>query len=82
MVRKEGGKGKMALVYKDQWLLAVTSEPAAKEAAKDLDVASAGPAHCHPPTTISLQCAVLNNTVLVHYTRSFSASISACIASI
>ena len=38
------------LVYKegmDQWLLAVTSDPAAKGSAKDLEVAGAGPVHCH-----------------------------------
>ena len=37
-------------VYKeemDQWLLAMTSDPAAKGSAKDLEVASAGSAHCH-----------------------------------
>ena len=37
-------------VYKegmDQWLLAVTSDPAAKGSAKDLEVAGAGPVHCH-----------------------------------
>ena len=44
MVRKEGGKGKMAV---DQWLLAVTSDPAAKGSVKDLEVAGAGPVHCH-----------------------------------
>ena len=62
MVRKEGGKGKMAvnrtstgnlqILYKegmDQWLLAVTSDPAAKGSAKDLEVAGAGPVHCHFP---------------------------------
>ena len=31
----------------DQWLLAVTSDPAAKGSAKDLEVAGAGPVHCH-----------------------------------
>ena len=31
----------------DQWLLAVTSDPAAKGSAKDLEVANAGPVHCH-----------------------------------
>ena len=31
----------------DQWLLAVTSNPAAKGLAKDLEIASAGPIHCH-----------------------------------
>ena len=38
------------MVYKegmDQWLLAVTSDPAAKGSAKDLEVAGAGPVHCH-----------------------------------
>ena len=33
----------------DQCLLAVTSEPAANRLAKDLEVASAGPVHCHFP---------------------------------
>ena len=40
----------MVLVYKegmDQWLLVVTSDPAAKESAKDLEVVGAGPVHCH-----------------------------------
>ena len=31
----------------DQWLMAVTSDPAAKGSAKDLEVAGAGPVHCH-----------------------------------
>ena len=31
----------------DQWLLAVTSYPAAKGSAKDLKVAGAGPVHCY-----------------------------------
>ena len=31
----------------DQWLLAVTSDPAAKVSVKDLVVAGAGPIHCH-----------------------------------
>ena len=47
MVKNEGG---FILVYKeriDQWLLAVTSDPAAKGSAKDLEVAGAGPVHCH-----------------------------------
>ena len=38
-------------VYKEgmdhQWLLAVTSDPAAKGSAKDLEVAGVGPVHCH-----------------------------------
>ena len=37
-------------VYKeemDQWLLVVTTDPAAKEFAIDLEVAGAGPVHCH-----------------------------------
>ena len=37
-------------IYKegmDQWLLAVTSDPAAKGPAKDLEVAGTGPVHCH-----------------------------------
>ena len=33
--------------FKDQWLLAVTSDPAAKGSAKDLKVVGAGPVHCH-----------------------------------
>ena len=32
-----------------QWLLAVTSDPAAKGSAKDLEVADAGPVHCYFP---------------------------------
>ena len=32
-----------------QWLLAVTSDPAAKGLAKDMEVAGAGPVHCHFP---------------------------------
>ena len=31
----------------DQWLLAVTSDLAAKGSVKDLEVASAGSVHCH-----------------------------------
>ena len=31
----------------DQWLLAVTSDPAARGSAKDLEVAGAGLVHCH-----------------------------------
>ena len=60
------------MVYKegmDQWLLAVTSDPATKGSAKDLEVAGAGPVHCHfsiPPffpyhvyfRTLSLQMGV------------------------
>ena len=48
------------MVYKegmDQWLLAVTSDPAAKGSAKDLEVASAGPVHCHfslPPSFLTM----------------------------
>ena len=45
----------------DQCLLAVTSEPAAKGSAKDVEVASAGPVHCHfslPP--LSSPCVVPN----------------------
>ena len=41
----------------DQWLLAVTSDPAAKGSAKDLEVASAGPVHCHfplPPSFLTM----------------------------
>ena len=51
-------------VYKegiDQWLLAVTSDPAAKGSAKDPEVAGAGLAHCHfslPPSF--LPCVVAN----------------------
>ena len=36
-----------------QWLLVVTSDPAAKGSAIDLEVAGAGPVHCHfflPPS--------------------------------
>ena len=33
----------------DQWLLAVTSDPAAKGSAKDLEVGSAGFVHCYFP---------------------------------
>ena len=50
MVRKEGGKEKIYTVYKEgmnRWLLAVTSDPAAKGSANDLEVAGAGPVHCH-----------------------------------
>ena len=48
------------LVYKegmDQWLLAVTSDPAAKGSAKDLEVAGAGPVHCRfsiPPSFLTM----------------------------
>ena len=46
----------------DQWLLAVTSDPAAKGLAKDLEVAGAGPVHCHFSLTpfLSLLCVVSN----------------------
>ena len=46
----------------DQWLLAVTSDLAAKRLAKDLEVASAGPVHCHifPSPLHSLPCVVSN----------------------
>ena len=37
----------------DQWLLAVTSDPAAKGSAKDLEVADAGLVHCHFPLPAS-----------------------------
>ena len=33
----------------DQWLLVVTSDPATKGSAKDLEVAGASPVHCHFP---------------------------------
>ena len=39
MVRKEGGR--------EKWLLAMTSDPAAKGSVKDLEVAGAGLVHCH-----------------------------------
>ena len=48
------------LIYKegmDQWLLAVTSDPAAKGSAKDLEVAGAGPVHCRfsiPPSFLTM----------------------------
>ena len=57
-------KNTTAVVYKegmDQWLLVVTSDPAANGLAKDMEVASAGPVHCHfflPP--LSLACVVPN----------------------
>ena len=41
----------------DQWLLAVTSDPAAKGSAKDLEVAGVGPVHCHfslPPSFLTM----------------------------
>ena len=41
----------------DQWLLAVTSDPAAKGSAKDLEVAGAGPVHCRfsiPPSFLTM----------------------------
>ena len=41
----------------DQWLLAVTSDPAAKGSAKDLEVAGAGLVHCHfslPPSFLTM----------------------------
>ena len=44
-----------------QWLLAVTSDPAAKGLANDLEVASAGLVHCHFSFhPLSLPCVVLN----------------------
>ena len=54
MERKEGGREKWQwqTVYKegmDQWLLAETSDPAAKGSAKDLEVAGAGSVNCHFP---------------------------------
>ena len=41
----------------DQLLLAVTSDSAAKGLAKDLEVAGAGPVHCHfslPPSFLTM----------------------------
>ena len=41
----------------DQWLLAVTSDPATKGSAKDLEVAGADPVHCHfplPPSFLTM----------------------------
>ena len=41
----------------DQWLLAVTSDSAAKGSAKDLEVAGAGPVHGHfslPPSFLTM----------------------------
>ena len=41
----------------DQWLLVVTSDLAAKGSAKDLEVAGAGPVHCHfflPPSFLTM----------------------------
>ena len=42
----------------DQWLLAVTSDPATKGSAKDLEVAGTGPVHCHfsPPPSFLTMC--------------------------
>ena len=51
MVRKEG---------MNQWLLVVSSNPAAKGLAKDLEIASAGPVHCHFSLHPSLPCVVMN----------------------
>ena len=51
-VSKEALDGARPHPYKegmDEWLLAVTSDPAAKGLAKDLKVAGAGPVHCHSP---------------------------------
>ena len=39
--------GKLYKEGMDQWLLVVTSDPAAEGLAKDLEVAGAGPVHCH-----------------------------------
>ena len=50
----------------DQWLLAVTSDPAAKGSAKDLEVAGAGPVHCHfplPPSFLTM-CSSENRWIL------------------
>ena len=44
-------------LHMNQWLLAVTSDPAAKGSAKDLEVAGAGPVHCHfslPPSFLTM----------------------------
>ena len=41
----------------DRWLLVVTSDPAAKGLAKDLEVAGVGPVHCHfslPPSFLTM----------------------------
>ena len=43
----------------DQWLLAVTTDPATKGSAKDLEVAGAAPVHCHfslPPLSFLTMC--------------------------
>ena len=63
------------MVYKggmDQWLLAVTSDPAAKGSAKDLEVAGAGPVHCRfsiPPSFLTMcsseRCLSTNDTISV-----------------
>ena len=66
------------MVYKegmDQWLLAVTSDSAAKGSAKDLEVAGAGPVHCHfsiPPSFLAMcsskRCLSSNSVIpLFHY---------------
>ena len=47
---KDNGCSPPTSVYKggmDQWLLAVTNDPAVTGSAKDLDVAGSGPVHCH-----------------------------------
>ena len=53
----KGGSGQSppTLVYEelegmDQWVLAVTSDPAAKGSARDWEVAGAGLGHCHFPS--------------------------------
>ena len=53
----------------DQWLLAVTSDPAAKGSAKDLEVAGAGQfTAIFPFPRLSLPCVVPN---VVFHTLSF-----------
>ena len=58
-------------VYKeemDQWLLVVTSDPAAKGSAKDLEVASAAPVHCHFPFPPSFLTMGSSDIIFIHVT--------------
>ena len=49
-------KRSLTTLVMDQWLLVVTSDPAIKGLAKDMEVAGAGPVHYHfsPPLLLSL----------------------------
>ena len=52
----------------DQWLLEVTSDLVAKGLAKDLDIAGAGPVHCHAAAPYCFQIGIF---VWLHVTERY-----------